>query len=100
MLTNRAVVLGTTALDDRYLLEAVLGRGGMADVYRATDQVLEREVAVKLLRTITVSAGDRERFRREVTLLASLDHPGLVTVLDAGTSADDVPYLVMDLVEG
>jgi serine/threonine protein kinase len=91
---------GTGTLADRYVLDEVVGRGGMADVFRATDTVLERDVAVKLLRTHAVTDRDRDRFRGEATLLAALEHPGLVAVLDAGLSDDDVPYLVMDLVDG
>jgi serine/threonine protein kinase len=87
------------ALAERYTLEELIGRGGMADVYRATDQVLEREVAVKILRGQTVSDADRVRFLEEAQMVAALDHTGLVTVLDAGV-ADDLPYLVMDLVDG
>jgi serine/threonine protein kinase len=87
-------------LADRYALDDVIGRGGMADVYLATDQVLERDVAVKVLRTHAVTDRDRGRFRDEAKLLAALDHPGLVTVLDAGLSEEDVPYLVMEYVDG
>ncbi len=94
MLTDGAGVLA-----DRYELQSVIGRGGMADVYRATDTVLEREVAVKVLRGHTTSDADRDRFRDEAQMLASLEHPHLVSVLDAGVD-DDVPYLVMDLVDG
>lgn len=90
---------GTPVLDDRYALEAVVGRGGMADVYRATDTVLEREVAVKVLRTPATGDSERAHFRDEAKILAVLDHPNLVTILDAGL-CDDVPYLVMDLIDG
>ena len=92
---------GTGVMAGRYTLDEVIGRGGMADVYRATDQVLEREVAVKVLRADAAdeSDPDRHRFREEAQIVAALDHPGLVTVLDAGVD-DGVPYLVMDLVEG
>jgi serine/threonine protein kinase len=72
----------------------------MADVHRATDTVLEREVAVKLLRMHAATERDRARFRDEAQLVAALDHPYLVAVLDAGVSEDDVPFLVMELVEG
>src|SRR3954453_12792384 len=90
---------GTPVLDDRYALEAVVGRGGMADVYSATDTVLEREVAVKLLPTLATPDSDRTPFRDEAKILAALDPPNLVTILDAGL-CDDVPYLVMDLIDG
>jgi len=92
---------GTGVMAGRYALDRVIGRGGMADVYRATDQVLEREVAVKVLRADAADETDpdRHRFREEAQIVAALDHPGLVAVLDAGVD-EGVPYLVMDLVEG
>jgi eukaryotic-like serine/threonine-protein kinase len=86
-------------LADRYTLERVIGRGGMADVYRATDNVLDREVAVKVLRAHAATDRDRARFDGEARTLAQFDHPNLVSVLDAGIN-DGTPYLVMDLVEG
>jgi serine/threonine protein kinase len=89
---------GQTALDGRYTLVELVGRGGMADVYRANDQLLRRSVAVKLLRDVSGDA-DRRRFAAEAQTLARLTHPGLVTVLDAGSS-DERPYLVMELIDG
>ncbi|WP_193612605.1 serine/threonine-protein kinase [Nocardioides lijunqiniae] len=86
-------------LSGRYELGAVLGRGGVADVHRATDTLLSREVAVKRLREATPSDADRARFTAEARTLAVLSHPALVTLLDAGDS-DDRPYLVLELVEG
>jgi serine/threonine protein kinase len=91
---------GTRVLAERYALEELIGRGGMADVHRATDTVLERDVAVKLLRTHAVTDHDRARFHDEAKLLAALLHDGVVSVLDAGLADDDTPYLVMDLVDG
>lgn len=85
-------------VDDRYALLEVIGRGGMADVYRGQDRVLGREVAVKLMRHHT-DERDRQRFHDEALLLAGLSHPGLVAVLDVGTS-EGRPFLVMELVEG
>jgi serine/threonine protein kinase len=85
-------------LDDRYALDEVIGRGGMADVYRATDRLLLRPVAVKVLREVTEET-ERDRFVAEARTLASLNHPGLITLLDAGILADR-PYLVMELVTG
>ncbi|WP_182481440.1 serine/threonine-protein kinase [Nocardioides immobilis] len=87
-----------TVLGDRYRLGDVLGRGGVADIRRARDPVLDRDVAVKILRD-TVDDADRSRFMGEATTLARLSHPGLVTVLDVGV-ADAQPYIVMELVEG
>jgi serine/threonine protein kinase len=86
-------------LADRYALKELIAHGGMADVYRATDQLLRRQVAVKMLRDVPGGAADRLRFAAEAQTLARLSHPGLVTVLDAGAS-DSQPYLVMELIEG
>jgi serine/threonine protein kinase len=86
-------------LDGRYRLGAMLGSGGVAEVYRAFDERLHRDVAIKLFRSDV--ADQLHRHEDEMRTLARLDHPSLVTVLDAGE--DDVtgrPYLVMSLVEG
>jgi serine/threonine protein kinase len=88
----------TRVLADRYRLVAYLGGGGMADVYRAVDTRLGRPVAVKVFRSGTDATG-RQRFEDEARLLARLDHPGLVTVHDAGTSDGEL-FLAMQLVEG
>jgi hypothetical protein len=87
-------------LDGRYQLGSLLGAGGMARVYVATDRVLERQVAVKVL-----SPSDAqdpvfvERFRREARAAARLSHPNIVAVFDSGSDADQ-PYLVMEYVPG
>ncbi|QZY29757.1 protein kinase domain-containing protein [Nocardioides coralli] len=89
-------------LGDRYELGDVLGRGGMADVHRATDRLLHRDVAVKVMRDLAGDDTARARFRSEARTLAGLSHHGLVTVLDAGLAgpAAEQPYLVLELVEG
>jgi serine/threonine protein kinase len=93
-------------LGGRYLLGDLLGRGGAADVFRATDQLLERTVAVKVLRDQAAGGPDAlgdgtdaARFAGEVRTLAGLNHRGLVTVLDAGTAGGRA-FLVMELVDG
>lgn len=86
-------------LDDRYELQRVIGRGGTADVYQAIDQTLGREVAVKMLRAHSASETDRVRFISEARTLAALDHPRLMTVLDAGADGDQL-YLVLSLIDG
>ncbi len=84
----------------RYRLGAVIGRGGMATIHRATDVRLERQVAVKLLRPEVASDADlAQRFRREALAATVLRHPNIVACLDTGTDGDQ-PYLVMDLIEG
>jgi predicted Ser/Thr protein kinase len=87
-------------LNDRYEVESTLGHGGMAQVYRATDRVLGRPVAVKVLSRRF--AGDEKfvtRFRREAQASAGLNHPHVVSVYDTG-SHGDLHYIVMEYVEG
>ncbi len=84
---------------DRYRLEEMLGRGGMGEVWRATDQVLGRRVAVKLM---TGTAGDDRAVRRfadEARIAGSLCHPNTVAVYDFGTVGDR-PFMVMEYVDG
>ncbi len=97
-------VLGTL-LGGRYRLDAQIGRGGMSTVYRAFDTVLERPVAIKLMHREIASDSDQlERFRREARSVARLNHPHIVTVIDAGEEpAEDgggTPYIVLEYVEG
>ncbi|TFD69930.1 serine/threonine protein kinase [Cryobacterium gelidum] len=89
-------------LADRFMIESLIGTGGMASVYRATDTALGRTVAVKLFRA-DGSAAEPERQSGEIALLASLNHFALVTLFDAGTAmVDGVPraFIVMELVDG
>ena len=88
-------------LDGRYRIGERLGRGGMADVYRAMDELLGRDVAVKIIRPGVDGVASPERARGEMSALATLNHPSLVTLLDARLdNADGQDYLVMELVEG
>ncbi len=87
-------------LGDRYRLEGLIGRGGMASVWRATDTVLGRTVAVKRLHARLHDDPElAERFRREGQAVARLSHPNLVRLLDQGQEGDE-PFLVFELVEG
>ena len=89
-----------TLLQDRYRLEHVLARGGMAEVWAAWDERLARPVAVKLLRAdLTHRIDIRDRLRREARAAARLDHPGVVRVFDVG-EVDGVPFLVMERLPG
>lgn len=86
----------------RYRIHVPLGSGGMGSVYQATDEKLGREVAVKVFRQEHASAEQQLRQEYEIRLLASLNHPGLVSVHDAGTHAfpeGTRRYFVMELVE-
>jgi serine/threonine-protein kinase len=87
-------------LKDRYRLERLLGRGGMASVWLAGDEVLERPVAVKVLAdTIASDPEFLARFRREARVAAGLSHPNLIGVYDYA-EGDERPYLVMEYVPG
>ncbi|HEX2142572.1 MAG TPA: Stk1 family PASTA domain-containing Ser/Thr kinase [Candidatus Limnocylindria bacterium] len=89
-------------INDRYRLIAPLGEGGMATLWRAVDQQLDREVAVKILREQYGSdAGFAARFRQEARSAGSLSHPNIVPVYDYGTDAEvGTQFIVMQLVEG
>lgn len=87
-------------LKDRYRLERTLGRGGMAAVWLGHDEVLDRQVAVKVLAdTIADDPGFVARFRREARTAAALSHPNLVGVYDYSEEGER-PYLVMQFVPG
>ena len=85
-------------LGARYRLESRVGAGGMGVVYRATDEKLGRTVAIKLFRDS--EAADLQRKTSETRLLASLNHPSLVTLYDALIDGDGEAYLVMEFVDG
>jgi serine/threonine protein kinase len=95
------VITAGTVIDSRYRLIARLGCGAMADVWRAADERLHRDVALKLFRP---DSTDPARERAELELLARLSHPALVTVFDAGVDDHRFTgrraYLVMELVDG
>ena len=91
-------------LGGRYELDGVVGRGGMAEVYRARDIRLDRIVAIKTLRTdLARDQIFQARFRREAQSAASLNHPSIVAVYDTGedmATGIPVPYIVMEYVDG
>jgi serine/threonine protein kinase len=90
-----------TVLGDRYMLLEVLGAGGMAQVYLAHDNVLDREVALKVLREhYAHDEGFVERFRREAKNAAALNHPSIVQVYDRGRDKDGTYYMAMEYVPG
>jgi len=86
-------------LADRYRVERELGRGGMATVYRAHDIRHDRPVALKVLKPELAAALGLERFLREITVTARLDHPHILPLLDSG-KADGTLYYVMPFVQG
>ncbi|TDC44956.1 Stk1 family PASTA domain-containing Ser/Thr kinase [Actinomadura sp. KC345] len=91
-------------LGGRYELETVIGRGGMAEVYRARDLRLDRIVAVKTLRSdLARDPTFQARFRREAQSAASLNHPSVIAVYDTGEDMigeTSIPYIVMEHVDG
>jgi serine/threonine-protein kinase len=89
-----------TLLNNRYLIEDSLGKGGMAVVYKARDMTLERSVAIKVLRQkYSADAAFREHFRQEAKAAANLSHPNIVTVHDFGFDNDRL-FIIMEYVPG
>lgn len=89
-----------TLLNERYRVDAEIGRGGMAVVYRGHDTLLERQVAVKVIsEAATPGTEGRARLLNEARNAAGLNHPNIVSVYDAG-EADGSPFIVMEFVEG
>jgi serine/threonine protein kinase len=89
-------MIGKT-LAQRYTIESLIGRGGMADVYRGMDTMLQRPVAVKIL---TERSDDvRKRFLREARAMAMLNHPNIVAVYDAG-EFESSSYIIMEFIDG
>jgi hypothetical protein len=99
---DRALEEAPTAplLDARYRLGPIIGKGGMGEVYRAEDIVLGRTVAVKVVQPAAGVSNASERVRNEVSLLAAVQHPSLVTLLDARIEDGGSSYLVMEFVDG
>src|SRR5215210_1588327 len=90
-----------TIVDNRYTRTRPLGSGGMADVYLAHDKVLDRDVALKVLKD--QDAGNEEvvkLFRREARSAARLNHPNIVSVYDQGRSEDGTYYIAMEYIPG
>jgi serine/threonine-protein kinase len=96
-MTSRPLELIGKRVANRYDVVALLGTGGMGVVYRATDRLLQREVALKVL--TERSDAIRRRFLLEARSLARLNHPGIVAIYDAG-EASGIPYIVMELATG
>jgi serine/threonine protein kinase len=93
--------MAQTLVDNRYTCSRPLGSGGMADVYLAHDEVLDRDVALKVLKD--QYAGNEEfvrLFRREARSAAALNHPNIVSVYDQGRSEDGTYYMAMEYVPG
>jgi serine/threonine protein kinase/Flp pilus assembly protein TadD len=99
--SNQAV-LEPVAVGDRYTIDRELGRGGMATVYLGRDRKHDRPVAIKVLRPEIVVGQATERFLLEIQILARLQHPNILPLLDSGTTGDASPrpFYVMPYIEG
>ncbi|HEY7612037.1 MAG TPA: protein kinase [Gemmatimonadales bacterium] len=95
-------VLESVSLSDRYTVDRVLGRGGMAVVYLGRDRKHDRPVAIKILRPEIVAGSGAQRFLLEIQILARLQHPHILALLDSGATgeASPRPFYVMPYVEG
>ena len=95
------VIVSQTLLDNRYTRGELLGSGGMAEVYLAHDEVLDRDVALKVLTEKHAENEEFvERFRREARSAAFLNHPNIVSVYDQGCSEDGTYYIAMEYIPG
>src|SRR5829696_2108222 len=93
--------MGKNLIDERYKLRALLGSGGMAEVYLAHDEVLGRDVALKLLKDQYAENEELvERFKREARSAASLSHPHIVPIFDWGETGDGRYYIAMEYLSG
>ncbi|MFF8769924.1 protein kinase [Kitasatospora sp. NPDC015120] len=102
---GNAAVEGYSLGNGRYVLQRVLGEGGMASVHLAYDSVLDRSVALKSMHAeLGRDDSFKERFRREAQAVARLEHPNIVTVYDSGEDiapdGSSTPYIVMQLIDG
>lgn len=91
-------MIGQT-LSNRYALKSELGRGGMGVVYRASDPMLNRDVAIKLIPPTLLNPETEQRFQREAQLVAQMDHPAVVPIFDFGKHEGSL-FFVMPVVEG
>lgn len=93
-------LIGKT-IDNKYLIQSMLGEGGMAVVYKAHHTIMERTVVIKVMHGWLLSNDKSiERFQRECKVTAKLSHPNIVTVFDVGTLGGKAPYLVMEFIKG
>ncbi|MFO0742072.1 MAG: protein kinase [Labilithrix sp.] len=85
----------------RYVVEEVIGEGGMATVYRARHKITDRQVAVKVMNPmLATDAIVRERFRREARSAQRLTHPNIIEIFDQGDTEDGTSFMVMELLQG
>jgi serine/threonine-protein kinase len=96
----RDPLIGKT-IAGRYVIEGLLGEGGMSTVYRARNALVERPCAVKVMSAaLATDANVRERFRREAKSTQAISHPNVIEIFDQGEMDDSTPYIVMELLDG
>jgi hypothetical protein len=104
LVTSRYVRVGFRSRSDHrfgsYVLERPIGRGGMAEVFKARHAYLKRPAAVKILNAASPDPAALDRFEREARLTSRLGHPNTIQIFDYGKAADGRPYYVMEYVEG
>lgn len=102
MFSAYAEVLPGAVLDGKYVVGERIGSGGFGVVFRARQQLLDRDVAIKIFHSAAdpFGAETMARFRREGLSTCRVSHPNAITILDSGVSGGGVPYLVMELLEG
>jgi hypothetical protein len=84
-----------------YVIEDMIGEGGMSTVYRARHKLVDRPCAIKVMNPVLATdANVRERFRREARSTQTIAHPNVIEIFDQGEMDDGVPYIVMDLLDG
>src|SRR5262245_41087388 len=83
----------------RYEIRSLAATGGMGEVYRGFDPVLEREVAIKVIKSGEVAAGRLTRFQSEIRAIAGIAHANVLTIHDCGVGSEG-PYLVTELLQG
>jgi eukaryotic-like serine/threonine-protein kinase len=94
-------IMGKTLIDERYELRGQIGSGGMGHVYLAHDEVLDRDVALKLLKARYAENKEFvEHFRREAKSAASISHPHIVPVFDGGETGDGTYFIAMEYLSG
>lgn len=99
--TDKAVELEETVIAGRYVVEELVGVGGMGSVFRAEDMDLEKTFAIKILRPdLSSEPSSLKRFEQEAKAVSTLTHPNLVSVYDYGISDKGCPFIVMDYLDG
>src|SRR5262245_4639852 len=93
-------LIGST-VQNRYKIERVIGRGAMGIVYKAFQEIIGREVAVKVLHTHLLDDNDAlKRFHQQAKAASRLNHPHIITLYDYGVISGGQPFIVMDLLKG